>query len=66
MFIVGHRGAMSAAPENTLNALRTGMACAGFVEVDVRLSLDRVPLLMHDPDIDRTTDGRGQVRDMTF
>ncbi len=66
MFIVGHRGARSAAPENTLNALRTGMACAGFVEVDVRLSLDRVPLLMHDPDIDRTTDGRGQVRDMTF
>lgn len=65
MFIVGHRGARAAAPENTLNAIRTGMACAGFIEVDVRLSLDRVPVLMHDPEVDRTTDGRGRVRDMT-
>jgi len=65
MFIIGHRGARAAAPENTLNAIRIGMACAGFIEVDVRLSLDRVPMLMHDPEGDRTTDGRGRVRDMT-
>lgn len=66
MFVVGHRGARSAAPENTLNAIRTGMVCAGFIEVDVRLSLDRVPHIMHDPEVDRTTDGRGRVRDMTI
>ena len=48
MFVIGHRGARALAPENTLAALRRGMACAPFVEVDVRLSSDGYLVVMHD------------------
>lgn len=65
MFIVGHRGTGVAGPENTCKAIRTGMECADFVEVDVRLSRDRVPVIMHDPTLDRTTSGSGRVADLT-
>lgn len=66
MLIIGHRGARAGAPENTLRALRTGMRCADFVEVDVRLSGDGVPVIMHDETVDRTTDGAGPVRGYTL
>jgi len=54
------------APENTLKAIRKGMRCAEFIEVDVRLTLDRIAVIMHDPGVGRTTDGAGLVRDMTY
>jgi glycerophosphoryl diester phosphodiesterase len=61
--VVGHRGARARFPENTLPALRHALeAGAGGVEVDVRVSADDVPVLMHDatlpPDLCRTPDGR--------
>jgi glycerophosphoryl diester phosphodiesterase len=61
MFITGHRGARAAAPENTLAAIRIGMGCADFVEVDARLTRDRVPVVIHDATLERTTSGRGPV-----
>jgi glycerophosphoryl diester phosphodiesterase len=65
--IGGHRGAGALAPENTIAALETA---AGFgvdyVELDVALSADGVLVLMHDEDVDRTTDGRGPLRAMTW
>jgi glycerophosphoryl diester phosphodiesterase len=64
--IVAHRGASSTHPENTLpafeEALRVG---APIVELDVRLSADGVPVVMHDPTVDRTTDGSGAVSELT-
>ncbi len=66
MLIIGHRGARAREPENTVRAVREGLRCADFVEVDVRLSADGVPVLMHDPDVDRTTSGTGYVRALTF
>lgn len=59
---IAHRGGGSAAPENTLAAIRAG-AAAGFrmVEFDVMLSRDGVPLLIHDDRLERTTDGHGEV-----
>jgi glycerophosphoryl diester phosphodiesterase len=66
MFIIGHRGARAVEPENTLLALRTGMACADYVEVDVRLSRDRIPVIMHDLLLDRTTNGTGPVNEYTL
>jgi glycerophosphoryl diester phosphodiesterase len=66
MFIIGHRGARAVEPENTLLAVRTGMACADYVEVDVRLSRDRIPVIMHDLLLDRTTNGTGPVNDYTL
>lgn len=65
MLIIGHRGARGVEPENTLRAVRAGMACADYVEVDVRLSHDGIPVIMHDPLLDRTTNGTGPVNEHT-
>ncbi len=63
MFIVGHRGARALEPENTLRAVRKGMGCADYVEVDARLTRDGIAVVIHDPTLDRTTDGKGEVRE---
>lgn len=65
--IVGHRGAADLAPENTLSAFRVSIERgADFVETDVQLTADGVPVLMHDPEVDRTTDGHGPLSRYTF
>ena len=62
--VIGHRGAASLAPENTLAGFRAAAALGvGMVEFDAKLSADGVPVLMHDDRLDRTTDGHGPVRD---
>jgi glycerophosphoryl diester phosphodiesterase len=66
MLIIGHRGARALEPENTLRALRRGMECADYVEIDLRLSREGVPVAMHDAALDRTTDGTGPVADRTL
>lgn len=66
-FIVAHRGFKSAAPENTIAAFdAAARAGAAFVEVDVRATRDGHLVLMHDSTVDRTTNGRGAVRDLTL
>ena len=58
--VIGHRGAAAHAPENTLAGLATGARLgARWVEVDVRLSTDGLPFLLHDETLERTTDGHG-------
>jgi glycerophosphoryl diester phosphodiesterase len=65
--IVAHRGASSTRPENTLASFREAIALgARIVEFDVRLTRDRVPVVIHDPTVDRTTDGTGAVHDLTL
>jgi glycerophosphoryl diester phosphodiesterase len=63
-FIVGHRGAMGHAPENTLasfaRALELGVDA---IELDVHLSQDGEVVVIHDEQLERTTNGRGLVRD---
>jgi glycerophosphoryl diester phosphodiesterase len=60
--VMGHRGASGGAPENTLVAFRRAKAQgARWVECDVRLTADRVPVLLHDATLDRTTTGHGPV-----
>ncbi len=66
MLIIGHRGAKAVEPENTLRAIRAGMKCADYIEIDARLSRDGIPVVMHDPRVDRTTDGRGAVNAFTL
>ena len=62
---VGHRGAAGLAPENTLASYRAGIAAgADAVECDVHLSADGRPVLIHDADLGRTTDGSGLVGDL--
>jgi glycerophosphoryl diester phosphodiesterase len=66
-FIAGHRGDRSAAPENTLPALQAVMdGGMDFVETDLQLSSDGVPVLIHDWTVDRTTNGTGEVSSLTL
>src|SRR3954465_1879841 len=63
--IIAHRGGGKLAPENTLAAMRCGLA-RGFraVEFDVMLARDGVPVVMHDPQLGRTVKGSGNVFDL--
>jgi glycerophosphoryl diester phosphodiesterase len=61
-FIASHRGDKGGAPENTLPALQRAIdGDALFVETDVQLTRDGVPVLLHDWTVDRTTNGTGPV-----
>lgn len=60
--VIGHRGAAGSAPENTLAAIVQAAALgAKAVELDVTVSRDGVPVLMHDEDVNRCSDGEGLV-----
>ena len=63
--LLGHRGALARAPENTMPGLARALAdgAAGF-EFDVRVTADGTAVLMHDERIDRTTSGRGLLREL--
>ncbi|MGZ0711230.1 glycerophosphodiester phosphodiesterase (plasmid) [Coraliomargarita sp. W4R53] len=66
-FIASHRGGGATAPENTLPAIAAALAGGyGYVEVDVALTSDGYPVLMHDATVDRTTDGEGAVAGLTL
>lgn len=64
---IAHRGGGRLAPENTLAAMRVGVS-HGFrmVEFDVKLSRDDIAFLLHDDDLDRTTDGTGRAGDRDY
>jgi glycerophosphoryl diester phosphodiesterase len=65
--LIGHRGVKNLKPENTLESITTafdlGLEC---VEIDVKVSKDNTPLLLHDDTLDRTTNGSGLVCNFTF
>lgn len=67
VLVVAHRGGAALAPENTLaafeNALKLGV---DQVECDVHLSKDGELIVMHDPDVSRTTNGVGQIGELTL
>jgi glycerophosphoryl diester phosphodiesterase len=64
---VAHRGASARAPENTLEAFREAVeAGAGGLELDVHMTLDGEIVVIHDPTVDRTTNGSGDVAQMTL
>ena len=67
--IAGHRGHSAGAPENTLAAFRMAHSLGGAgitCETDLALTLDGELILIHDDTVDRTTDGHGLVRNMTY
>ncbi len=65
--LVAHHGVQAIAPENTLDAVRAGcdLGIPG-IEVDVRFTADSVPVLLHDRDVRRTSNGTGYVDQMTL
>jgi glycerophosphoryl diester phosphodiesterase len=65
--LIGHRGAAAVAPENTIVSIRKAQQLgAAWVEFDVKLTREGVPILMHDDRLERTTSGRGCVADHTL
>jgi len=65
--VFGHRGARQAAPENTMAAFQKALAAgADGIELDVMLSADGVPVVIHDFTLDRTTNGHGPVAEHTW
>ncbi|ABM03840.1 Glycerophosphodiester phosphodiesterase [Psychromonas ingrahamii 37] len=67
MKITAHRGGSSLAPENTLAAFNKAaeLGCE-WIEIDVQLSIDEVPVVIHDQTVERCTDGSGAVSSMTL
>ncbi len=65
--VIAHRGDSAHRPENTLAAFAGALEVgATLVELDVQLTGDGEVLVLHDPNLDRTTDTRGDVRRMTL
>lgn len=65
--VIGHRGAAGHAPENTLAGFRKAADLgATWVEFDVALTADDIPVLLHDETLERTTDGAGKLAKKTF
>jgi len=65
--LCAHRGSMDTHPENTLPALvEAARLGAQMIEFDIQLTKDSVMVLMHDETVDRTTNGKGNVSDLTY
>ncbi|WP_329298270.1 glycerophosphodiester phosphodiesterase family protein [Streptomyces sp. NBC_00659] len=64
---IGHRGVMGVEPENTLRSFIAAQnAGLDLIELDLHLSKDGALVVMHDADVDRTTDGSGPIADKTL
>ena len=58
--IIGHRGVKDLAPENTLDSILNAFDLGlNWVEIDVKVSKDNIPFLLHDDTLNRTTNGKG-------
>ncbi len=65
--VIGHRGGRALAPENTLAAVKKAIQLgADYVEIDVRATKDGHLVIMHDRTVDRTTNGKGAVKNLDF
>ena len=65
--IIAHRGGADLGPENSLYCINKGIeAGADMVEIDLHLSKDGEIIVCHDPKIDRTTNGKGYISELTF
>ncbi len=64
--VYGHRGMVNHYPENTMAAFKACVDAGISIELDVYLTKDGVPIVIHDATVDRTTNGTGSVGDMTL
>jgi glycerophosphoryl diester phosphodiesterase len=66
-WVIGHRGASAHAPENTLAAFRRAVELgASGIETDLRVTREGKFVLLHDTRVNRTTDGRGRIDQISF
>lgn len=65
--IIAHRGGAKLAPENTLVSFKNAIAIGvDMIEIDVHFSKDSEIIVIHDESLDRTTNGTGEVKDLTL
>src|SRR3989338_4007474 len=65
--VIGHRGAKAYAPENTLASIHAAADLGiEWVEIDVKLTKDGVPVIFHDEELNRCTNGSGLVAETDF
>lgn len=65
--VIAHAACKGHAPENTLAGIRAALALGSdAIEIDLHLTADGVPVLLHDDLVDRTTDGAGDIRALTL
>jgi glycerophosphoryl diester phosphodiesterase len=65
--VVAHRGLVKGFPENTLIAYQQALKLGvDFIEVDLRMTQDGIPIIIHDDSVDRTTGGQGEVKTFTL
>ena len=66
--LIAHRGGAGLAPENTMDAFRQAVDLwqADMIELDVHATKDGRCVVIHDPTVDRTTNGTGRVADLTY
>lgn len=65
--VIAHRGASAYAPENTVASFKLAAEMgADAVELDVKLTRDGVPIIMHDETVNRTTNAKGKVRELSL
>ncbi|KAL5018305.1 hypothetical protein ScPMuIL_004027 [Solemya velum] len=66
-FVIAHRGGGADSPENTIEAIKQAAKNgADGVEVDLEFTKDGVAVLIHDDTVDRTTDGKGRITELTY
>ena len=64
--VIAHRGNHVDVPENTIESLQKAIEIGvDYVEVDVRSTLEGVPVVMHDANVEQTTDGKGKLSEMS-
>jgi glycerophosphoryl diester phosphodiesterase len=67
LLVIAHRGGAGLMPENTLGAFQNALALkVDYLELDAHLTKDGIPVIMHDPTLERTTDGVGQIGNYTL
>ena len=67
VIVVAHRGDWASAPENSLKAIKNAINIGvDILEIDIRLTKDKIPVLMHDETLDRTTTGKGKIKNWTL
>lgn len=67
LMVAAHRAAHQKYPENSLKSIEEAIRLGvDLVELDIRVTRDGLPILMHDDSIDRTTNGSGLVEELTY
>ena len=65
--IIAHRGHLTDLPENATGSIKKVLKLTpDYIEIDIAVTKDNKIILLHDPDLERTTNGRGWVRNKTL